>query len=56
MLAETARLLCLGLSSTFHFLLHVHFKSVGFFLINARSLRDRPAFYYVTFGDLKRKG
>ena len=31
MLAETAHLLCLGLSSTFRFLLHVHFKSVGLF-------------------------
>ena len=45
MLAETARLLCLGLNSTFRFLLHVYFKSGGFlFLINARSLRNGPAF------------
>ena len=31
MLAETARLLCLGFSSTICFLLHVYFKSVDFF-------------------------
>ena len=29
------------------------FQICVFFLINARSLRDGPAFYYITFGDLK---
>ena len=32
------------------------FQICGILLINARSLRDGPAFYHVTFGDLKRKG
>ena len=48
-LAETGRLFCLGLSSTSRFLLHVRF------FINARSFRDGPPFYYIKFGDLKRR-
>ena len=45
------------LGTTSCFLLHVHFKSVRFFFyINERSYSDWPAFYYITFGDLKRRG
>ena len=52
-LAETASLFSIGLSSTSRLLWHVHFKSVNFCFINARFFSDRPPFYYITFGSLK---